>query len=1237
MVAVAAGAFLLSGGHDAADGALPGVNGLIAYQSLQGADYDVMVMRPTPGAAATNLTAGPDGNQLDQQPSWTADGKRILFSSGRQATSGFGPDIYAMGADGSNPTSLTSSPAFDGDPSTSSSGSQIVFASTDDIFVMNADGSGQQVVGPDPRVDSNPSLSPDGSRIIFQTRRGLADSWDIYAMTPSGGALTNLTPTNDFDDVDADWSPDGTRIAFVSNEDGDLEIFTMNADGTGRTQHTFNTVTDVRPAWSPDGAKIAYQSDSADPTNVDIYVLDVNAPPGTPPIRLTTDPAVDGAPSWQPLPSTPGPSPPPVDSPPAAEVVSGRSSTIVRGIWLSAADSFAASGRAIALYQWDLNGDGHYEAQCGPDAPAVSTPAVKAGVLDVGMRVVDTVGQASVATERVTMPASALALSGKVAAAKVAKLSTVFACLDPGPGNQPDRSDCVKTFSFGIVTVNSRGGRLNCFAITARKSPANSVSTAVRASQAATDRGTSAQGDERKVSYVWDYHATIRGPVALNGLYLPLPRTQPTEYDSGESSISLGQVTVEVGSFKLGPYPVPKTVVTPDRKGRFHLGDIPLLPSSAKVLGGLQIFAATKVSVDLVHHASLTTIALEMPSPFTYGGREAAKGDVVLRSDNQKGVTLDGVKVGPIPNLFLGPLLVKNLAFSYRQTDETLQGGATIGVPGGAAELDASTPPFGLGLRRGRFDYAGAGVNFPIPALRPVLFPGVTLTHIGVAVGIDPVRLTGRGGIAVAELVEIDGALMAVFASPQEPWAVENPAPELAALAGKTLDNVSLAVGGVANLKVPVLGKLPLEKGHILYIFPDYAELAGGIEIKHEYFSLQGGVSGFVAVERKLFNLEGKITVCLTEPIKICAPEVGAVVSTKGIAVCTIVPVPTPIVGTIPVPAGIGYKWGDSVPDVMVFSCSIGPYRDAAPVRGQAFVENARTTSRADDHVITLQAGLPSAQIRTSGAGAPPEVTLTGPTGQTITTPAGSPESFTQDVAIWRQENDTMIALRKPAPGEWRISVQAGSSPITRVAYAGGLPEPSIRAHVTGSARARSLTYDIGETASQKVTFVERGARTYRVIGEAEGRRGTLAFAPAAGRGERREIVALVERDGVQTHTLTVARYAAPATARAEPPAGLSVTRRGERLRISWQRAAGASRYGVLVTDGNGRRIFRVTTRTRLVVAGVRPDLAASVAVTALGADGQQGIAARTRVSARDRAASEPATRERPARRSAKG
>ena len=69
------------------------------------------------------------------------------------------------------------------------------------------------------------------------------------------------------------WSPDGKRIAFTTNSDGNYEIYLMNADGSGARNLTCHPAQDNYPTWSPDGTKIAFISNRAG--GYDIFVMPV--------------------------------------------------------------------------------------------------------------------------------------------------------------------------------------------------------------------------------------------------------------------------------------------------------------------------------------------------------------------------------------------------------------------------------------------------------------------------------------------------------------------------------------------------------------------------------------------------------------------------------------------------------------------------------------------------------------------------------------------------------------------------------------------------------------------------------------------------------------------------------------------------------------------------------------------------------------------------------------------------
>ena len=82
---------------------------------------------------------------------------------------------------------------------------------------------------------------------------------EIYVMDADGSNPTRLTNNPDVD-TQPNWSPDGAGLVFVSERDGNQEIYVMNADGSNPTRLTNNSDVDFLPAWSPDGTSIAFVS-----------------------------------------------------------------------------------------------------------------------------------------------------------------------------------------------------------------------------------------------------------------------------------------------------------------------------------------------------------------------------------------------------------------------------------------------------------------------------------------------------------------------------------------------------------------------------------------------------------------------------------------------------------------------------------------------------------------------------------------------------------------------------------------------------------------------------------------------------------------------------------------------------------------------------------------------------------------------------------------------------------------
>ena len=419
----------------------------------------------------------------------------------------------------------------------------------------------------------------------------------------------------------------------------------------------------------------------------------------------------------------------------------------------------------------------------------------------------------------------------------------IFACLDPPEGQQASTNGCVKSFGFGIVDVNSRGRPSDCFEIEPRINPGILTDNSTTKSRAG--------GEQVSQALLQVYHATIGGPVAINGILLPIPESVKSEYDSWFATIGLkglDKIKLEIPPLLSKEVPL-NLKVTPDKKGVFHVFDVD--QAIPKLIGALPTRGA--LSIDLIKHASKIKVGLGLPSFFSFQGNKTAQGDAYLIADNVNGLHLDGVGL-LIPEVFVGPIYVKDLSFKYIKSENLWNGGAKVTLPGSPISIDASQPPpdFGFGLKNGKFDHAGFGVVFEPPA-RPDLFPpfhSVLLTHIGAALGLNPLRLTGTIGLSSAEVVDEDGVLFGAFASSTHALRVPQRRRRAAGAArGEHARHVHLAVGGTASLHVPVLGVLPLLNSYGLYMYPDYFEFGGGFSF---------GIS-FLKIDRRREGLRVRV------------------------------------------------------------------------------------------------------------------------------------------------------------------------------------------------------------------------------------------------------------------------------------------------------------------------------------------------------------------------------------------
>ena len=226
---------------------------VLVTTSIRTSDTEIFIIDPASGDAF-NLTKAPRSEE--RYPSWSPDGRRVVFTSNRGDADTF--DLYIVDTDGRNLRQLTrlAKGAVAYWPSWTADGTWVYFNEGRDSVIarIHPDGSGSEIVA----NGRDGNISPDGKTIVY-TERG-AQHWGVFTMRADGtnrrqivrdeSAIGGIAPA---------WSADGSRIVYSGQVGEFAEIFICDADGGNLRQVTRLQKISSSPAFSPDGRYLTFR------------------------------------------------------------------------------------------------------------------------------------------------------------------------------------------------------------------------------------------------------------------------------------------------------------------------------------------------------------------------------------------------------------------------------------------------------------------------------------------------------------------------------------------------------------------------------------------------------------------------------------------------------------------------------------------------------------------------------------------------------------------------------------------------------------------------------------------------------------------------------------------------------------------------------------------------------------------------------------------------------------------
>jgi len=268
----------------------PGVfNTRIAYVSTSGGRFKEIHVTHLDGTERFQVT---NNRTINLFPSWTSDGKSVIYTSYKDRSPGLyqfelftGKEVKWSPANGRYMGGQAS-------PDGQHVVATVEIAGNSNLYLLDANGKVVRQLTSDLGIEVSPAWSPDGRQIVYVSDRG--GSPQLYILDVASGKSRRLSYSGSYNTAPA-WSPKGDSIAYTGRVGRRFAIFTISVDGGGARQLTSESYDSEDPAWAPDGRFIAFASNRGG--RYHLYVMQAG---GENQRRLTGSGGDDTKPSWSP-------------------------------------------------------------------------------------------------------------------------------------------------------------------------------------------------------------------------------------------------------------------------------------------------------------------------------------------------------------------------------------------------------------------------------------------------------------------------------------------------------------------------------------------------------------------------------------------------------------------------------------------------------------------------------------------------------------------------------------------------------------------------------------------------------------------------------------------------------------------------------------------------------------------------------------------------------------------------